>query len=152
MPAMLPTPALILALVFRAGLRLGSRPDLARHRLIHLLPEVGHEADRPRHHGQAACDPPRQLHLARDGGDRAGGVDREVAAVSPGGLLGDELHELDVTARETILLGQGEEPGRARVGRLVDRVAEARNDLAPRSVAFDDAAGYGAEVAGGGLL
>src|SRR6266704_2970395 len=152
MPGMLPTPALILAPVFRAGLLLGAGPDLGRHRLLHLLLEVSHEADRTGHDGQSARDPPRQIHLARDGGDGAGGVDGEVAAVGFRSLLGEKLHELDVAAREAVLLGQGEEPGRPWVGRLVDGVAEPRDDLLGRLVTLDDGAGDVAEVAVGRLL
>ena len=53
----------------------GAHLDLARHRLAHFLADVADQADRARHHADAADDLPRQLELARDSGDRAGGVD-----------------------------------------------------------------------------
>src|SRR5690349_25040626 len=57
-------------------LRFGAGPDLGRHRLLDLLLEMGDEADRTSDHRQAAGDPPWELHLARDGRDRPGRVDR----------------------------------------------------------------------------
>src|SRR5439155_943553 len=54
---------------------------------------MGDETDGPGHHREAAGDAPGKLHLGGDGRDRAGRVDREVAAVGSRGLLCDELHE-----------------------------------------------------------
>src|SRR5438067_1232701 len=126
--------------LFRGRLGLGASPDLIRERLVHLFLEVGDKAHRPGHDGEAAGDPPGQLQLARDGGDRPRGVDWKLASIRRGRLLGDQLHELHVRPGVAVLHGQGKEPGRARVGGLVHRVAEARDDLLARPVTGHDLA------------
>src|SRR5690348_12278609 len=88
------------------GLRFGAGPDLGRHRLLDLLLEMGDEADRASHHCQAAGDPPWQLHLARDGSDRPGRIDRKVASGGPGSLFPDQPHELHLVAREAVFGGK----------------------------------------------
>ena len=52
-----------------------------------------------------------------------------------------------MAAREAVLGGQCEEPGRARVGRLVDRMPEAGDRLLSRLEALDDLPGCGAGLA-----
>src|SRR5579872_2214522 len=128
---MVSRPILVLARSQLAGcFVLDAGPDLGRHRVGHLLLQMGHQADRAGHHGDASADSPRDAHVARDGRDGAGGVDREVAAVGGRRGLAHPLHQLHVPPGEAVLrrhLEQARGPG---VDRLVGRVAQAGDDLA----------------------
>src|SRR3981081_738623 len=62
-------------------------PDLGRQRVGHLLLEVGYKADGTRHYGKSAAHLPGYFELTGDGANRAGGVDREVAAERRGRFI-----------------------------------------------------------------
>jgi len=68
--------------------RLFLRPrlDLARDGLAHFFQDVTDEADRARHDADPADDAPRQLQLARNCRNGAGGVDGQRLAVVRIGL------------------------------------------------------------------
>src|SRR5438477_2192431 len=100
-------PQLLVAVVLR-GFVLDPAPDLRRQWLACLLLDVCDQADRAGHDGDASPDLPRDLELAQDGADRAGGVDGQLAPIGPAGLFGDELHQLDVASLEAVLLGDRE--------------------------------------------
>src|SRR6266508_6234627 len=144
MPGMLrPTLAPILVPLrrrFRRGFVLRAGPDFPGHRLLHLLLQVGHKPNRARHHGQAAANPPRDLHLTGDRGDGAGGIDRQLAPVDGARLLRDELHQPDVTAREAVLGRQREEPGSPGIASSVDGVTDSRDRLLAGAESGDDLA------------
>src|SRR3954447_12977597 len=48
------------------ALLVGAAPELERDRRLDLLADVRHEADGPRHHGDAANRAPREPELAAD--------------------------------------------------------------------------------------
>src|SRR6218665_2940383 len=60
-----------------ARLALDALPDLDAHRVVDLLQDMAHQADRARHHAQATDDAPRKAELAGNRADGAGGIDRQ---------------------------------------------------------------------------
>src|SRR5712691_11369375 len=108
-------------------LLLGSVPDFARNRVAHLFGYMADQTDGPRNDRNAAADLPRKLQLAQDRADRAGGVDRKRACEGALGVGAHRLHQGDVAAAIAVALRDREQNGRARVDRLVDRMADPRN-------------------------
>src|SRR6202008_1476330 len=89
----------------------------------------------------AAAEPPVEAELARDRADRTGGVDRQGLLQHALGLRRDPLHQLHVPALVAVLARDLEKPRRARVDRLVQRVADAGDAALLRAEVGDDRAG-----------
>src|SRR5437762_5058866 len=108
-----------LGLQMLGGFFVHALPDFGGHRVARLLEDVADQADRSRHHAEPAHDLPVEAELAGECTDRARGIERELL------LLGNLFHQLAVLAVVPGLARDLEEPRRARVDRLVQRVAEA---------------------------
>src|SRR5216684_1834835 len=121
-------------------------PDLAGEGLRELLLDVRDKANCTRDYRKATAYLPGEIELSQDGADGAGRVDRQVAAVGPGCLIRDDVHELDVPPGQPVVGGDCEQAGRARIGRLVDGMPESRDGLLRSLMAGNDVARDVAQV------
>ncbi len=109
------------------GLLLYSLENFARNRISQLLSDMADQADRAAYDCDAATKSPVDVKFGGKCADGAGRIHRQRLSSCALRQPGNQLEELDIISRESVLLGNRKQPWRARIDGLVQRMSDAGN-------------------------